>query len=205
LKNKKTFSFAPYFSMMIIHKNTLISEEIFENNFICDLDACKGECCVAGDSGAPLEEDELGKLDDIYDEVKPYLTPNSQRTIEEQGRYLQDFDGEWVTPLNDGRECAFTVFDERGIAKCGIELAFLDGKIDWPKPLSCHLYPIRIVKLSDHEALNYHKWPVCKTACVLGKKEKVTIHQFLKQPLIRKYGKKWYSGLEQIYKEWRKK
>jgi len=190
--------------MMIIHKNTLISEEIFENQFICDLDACKGECCVSGDSGAPLEEDELGKLDDVYQEVKPYLTSISQQTIEQQGRYLQDFDGEWVTPLNDGNECAFTVFDDRGIAKCGIELAYLDGKIDWPKPLSCHLYPIRIVKLSDHDAINYHKWPICNAACVLGKKEKVTIHQFLKQPLVRKYGSKWYKGLELIYNEWEK-
>ena len=190
---------------MIIHENTLISEDIFDNHFICDLGDCKGECCVSGDSGAPLEPDELGILDDVYPEVKPYLTPNSQRTIEKQGRYLQDFDGEWVTPLNDGHECAFTVFDDKGIAKCGIELAYLDGKIDWPKPFSCHLYPIRIVKLSDHDALNYHRWPICNAACALGKKEKVTIHQFLKQPLIRKYGRKWYSGLEQIYKEWKKR
>jgi hypothetical protein len=107
--------------------------------------------------------------------------------------------------LNNGKECAYTVFDEKGIAKCGIEMAYLDGKTDWPKPLSCHLYPIRVVKLATHDAINYHRWPICDPACVLGKKEAVTIHQFLKIPLIRKYGNKWYKGLEEIYQQWKKK
>lgn len=187
---------------MIIHENTIVSEDIFDKNFICDLGKCKGECCIQGDSGAPLEDEELGILDDIYPDVKPYITPQGQKAIEEQGRYLQDFDGEWVTPLIEGRECAFTVFDEKGIAKCSIEMAYLDGKVNWPKPLSCHLYPIRIVKLAEHDALNYHQWPVCNAACILGDKEQVTIHQFLKTPLIRKYGAKWYKGLNEIYKEW---
>jgi hypothetical protein len=189
---------------MILHDNTIVSEEIFEEHFICDLGKCKGECCVQGDSGAPLETDELGILDDIYPDVKPYLTREGQKAIENQGRYIQDIDGEWVTPLIEGRECAFTVFDENNIAKCGIEMAYLDGKVDWPKPISCHLYPIRVVKLADHEAINYHRWPVCAAACVLGEKEKVTIHQFLKKPLIRKYGAKWYKKLEKIYQHWKK-
>lgn len=188
---------------MILHENTIISEEIFENNFICDLEACKGECCVQGDSGAPLEDEELTILDDVYEEVKPYLTPEGQKTIAEQGKYQQDFDGEWVTPLIDGRECAYTIFDERGIAKCGIEMAYLDKKIKWQKPLSCHMYPIRIVKLADHEAINYHRWPICDPACILGQREQVTIHQFLKGPLVRKYGSIWYQGLEKIYEQWK--
>ena len=189
---------------MILHDNTIVSEDIFEEHFICDLGKCKGECCVQGDSGAPLEEEELGILDDIYPDVKPYLTREGQNAIEKQGRYIQDVDGEWVTPLIEGRECAFTVFDEKGIAKCGIEMAHLDGKVDWPKPMSCHLYPIRVVKLAVHDAVNYHRWPVCNAACVLGEKEQVTIHQFLKAPLIRKYGAKWYKELEDIYIHWKK-
>ena len=188
---------------MILHENTIISEDLFEKHFICDLDACKGECCVQGDSGAPLEDDELGVMDDIYDEVKPYLREEGRQAIEEQGKYLQDFDGEWVTPLIAGKECAYTVFDARGIAKCGIEMAYLDGKIDWQKPLSCHLYPIRIAKLAEHEALNYHRWPICDPACEFGRKEGVTIHQFLRGPLERKYGEEWYKGLEKIYEQYK--
>ena len=190
---------------MILHEKTIISEDIFEQQFICDLGKCKGECCVQGDSGAPLEDDELGILDDIYSDVKPYLTSEGQKTIEQQGKYLQDFDGEWVTPLIDGKECAYTVFDENGIAKCGIEMAHLDGKTSYPKPLSCHMYPIRIVKLATHDAINYHRWPICSAACILGEKEQVTVHQFLKKPLERKYGTEWYMGLELIYQEWLKK
>lgn len=190
---------------MIIHEKTIVSEEIFEENFICDLGKCKGECCIQGDSGAPLEDDELGILDDIYEEVKPYLTSQGQKAIEDQGKYLQDFDGEWVTPLIEGRECAYTIFDEKGIAKCGIEMAHADGKVNWPKPMSCHMYPIRIVKLIEHEALNYHRWSVCSPACALGDKEKVSVFEFLKGPLVRKYGDAWYKGLEVIFREWRKK
>ena len=190
---------------MIIHENTIVSEDLFDEQFICNLDACKGECCVAGDSGAPLDTDELGILDDVFDEVKPYLSPESIQEINRQGRYLLDYDGEWVTPLNNGKECSYTVFNEKGIAKCGIELAYIDGKTDWPKPISCHLYPIRIVKLADHEALNYHRWPVCNAACTLGKKDGVSIFEFLKSPLVRKYGYAWYKGLERIFVEWKNK
>jgi hypothetical protein len=189
---------------MILHENTIVSEDIFDNHFICDLSKCKGACCVQGDSGAPLEDDELGKLDDLYLDIKPYLSEEGKKAIAEQGHYLQDFDGEWVTPLINSRECAYTVFDEKGIAKCGIEMAYLDGAIDFPKPQSCHLYPIRVVKLGEHEALNYHRWPICDPACILGKKEQVTVHQFLKGPLVRRYGSKWYKGLEEIYKHWKK-
>ena len=119
---------------MILHENTIVSEDIFKEKFICDLGKCKGECCVSGDSGAPLEDEELGRLDDHFEDIEPYLTREGKKAIQEQGRYLQDFDGEWVTPLINGRECAYTVFDGAGIAKCGIEMAHLDGKFKWPKP-----------------------------------------------------------------------
>lgn len=182
---------------MIQIGNTIISSEIFEKKFVCDLEKCRGACCVEGDSGAPLDKDELKVLDKIYPQVKPYLSEDGIKSIEKYGKYLIDSDGDYVTPLVNGElECAYTIF-EGGIAKCGIEKAYLDGKIKFHKPISCHLYPIRIQKLkSGDEALNYHKWDLCKAACSLGKKLEVPIYKFLKDPLIRKYGKKWYQELE---------
>lgn len=188
---------------MLVHQNTLVSEDLFEKHFVCDLSVCLGACCIEGDAGAPLEEEELDTLDEIYPEVEPYLRKSSRKSIEKHGRFVQDEDGEWVTPLNQGKECAYTVFNDKGVAQCGIELANRDGKIDFQKPMSCHLYPIRLAKLSDYIALNYHRWPICSAACALGKKEEITIHQFLKQPLIRKFGTHWYEELDKIYGVWK--
>ena len=183
--------------MILEIDNTLVSTAILKEHFVCDLAACKGACCVEGDSGAPLEEEELAKLDEIWEDVKPYLRPEGIKAIEEQGRYIKDdLDGEWVTPLVDYKECAYTVFDADGTAKCGIEQAYRDGKIDWYKPISCHLYPIRITKYQKFEAVNYHEWESCKPACECGKKLTTKVFRFLKEPLVRKYGKDWYSALE---------
>src|SRR6185503_10924116 len=132
-----------YLCLMLAIGETLVSEEILEKKFVCDLTACKGACCVKGDYGAPLEDGELAVLDAIYPAVKPYLTPSGIDALEKQGHYVRYSKKEWVTPLVKGRECAYTVFDN-GVAKCGIEKAWLDGKIDFQKPVSCHLYPIRI-------------------------------------------------------------
>ncbi len=177
--------------------NTLISTDVLEKKFVCDLEKCRGACCVAGDSGAPLDEDELQILEKIYPKVAPYLTEDGRKSIEKYGKYVIDSDGDYVTPLVNGElECAYTIF-EGGIAKCGIEKAHADGKIKFKKPISCHLYPIRINKLKNGvEALNYHKWDLCKAACTLGKKLDVRVYQFLKAPLIRKYGEKWFEELE---------
>ncbi|MBL0340327.1 MAG: DUF3109 family protein [Bacteroidetes bacterium] len=182
---------------MIQIGNALVSSEIFEKKFVCDLDKCRGACCVEGDSGAPLEKEELAILEKIYPKVAPYLSEDGRKSIEKYGKYLIDSDGDYVTPLVNGElECAYTIF-ENGLAKCGIEKAYEDGKIKFKKPISCHLYPIRIQKLkSGTEALNYHKWDLCKAACTLGKKLEVPIYKFLKAPLIRKYGKKWFNELE---------
>ncbi len=180
---------------MIKVDRVLVSDQLVTEKFICDLKKCKGACCVEGESGAPLEDEELPQLEKIYDRVKPYLKPEGIQAIEAQGLYVKDDDDEWVTPLMwPGGPCAYTVF-EQGIALCGIEKAHREGKIDFYKPISCHLYPIRILKTKSGDALNYHEWEVCSPACKLGKKEKVRVYEFLKPALIRKYGLKWFNKL----------
>ncbi len=183
---------------MIQQGNTLISEEIFENEFVCNLNACKGVCCVDGDSGAPLENDEIRILDSIFEQVKPHLRKEGVSAIEDQGTYVEGEDGGWETPLVNGNECAYVVFSENGIAKCGIEEAYTNGAISWRKPISCHLYPVRIKEYTEFTAVNYHKWPICDSACSLGKELNTPIYKFVKKALIRKFGKKWYNDLEKI-------
>jgi len=183
---------------MLAVKNTLVSEDLLEKNFVCDLNACKGACCVKGDYGAPLEIEELAVFDDIYEKVKPFLSESGIKAIEKQGKYLQYTEDEWVTPLISGRECAYTVFDN-GVAKCGIEKAYYAGKIDFKKPVSCHLYPVRINKMKNKvEAVNYDRWSICKAACKLGDSLKVPLYKFLKESLVRKYGEAWYKELELV-------
>lgn len=176
----------------------LVSDDVIEKEFVCNLDKCKGACCVEGDYGAPLDEDELDILKKVYPKVKPYLSEEGIKAIEEQGTHVLDEDGDLSTPTIAGRECAYAIYDEKNILKCGIEQAHKDGKIAWKKPISCHLYPIRITKKKNFEALNYHKWNICSPACTLGKELQVPVYKFLKDPLIRKYGKDWYDELEQV-------
>ena len=182
---------------MIQLGKTLISADIFEEYFACDLAQCKGECCVQGDAGAPLEKSELPVLERIYPVVRSYMRPEGIETVERQGLYVKDKTGEYVTPLVDGRECAFVVF-ENGIAYCAIEKAYRDGKIDFPKPVSCHLYPIRITEYTHFTAVNYHRWDICSAACALGSKLKTPLYRYLKEPLIRRFGAAWYRELEQL-------
>ncbi|MFM2206943.1 MAG: hypothetical protein RL213_918 [Bacteroidota bacterium] len=185
------------FKPMIAIGETLISEDVIQKKFVCDLTACKGACCVNGDYGAPLEEDELPIFDKIYTKVKKYMSPEGIKAVEKQGKYLKYETGEWVTPLIKGKECAYTYFEDNGTAKCAIEKAYLEGKVDYKKPISCHLYPIRInVQRNKLEAVNYDRWSICKPACKLGESLKVSVYKFLKEPLIRKYGEKWYEALE---------
>ncbi len=181
---------------MILVGNAVLSDDIKENFFVCDLEACKGACCVEGDSGAPLEEDEIRILDEIYPIVKNYITEEGRKAIESQGTWVIDTDGDKGTPtIGKNRECAYALYDERGILKCGIEQAYLDGKISWQKPISCHLYPIRLTKYEQFDALNYERWHICDPACHLGKNLGVPLYRFLKSALIRKYGEAWYQEL----------
>ncbi|PKV75851.1 DUF3109 family protein [Pontibacter ramchanderi] len=183
---------------MIVLQNTIISDDIRDNFFVCNLEQCKGACCVEGDLGAPLEEEELAILADSYEHIKPYMTGAGKLAVEEQGLYIQDFEGDYSTPTIENRECAYALYDDQGILKCAIEQAYYDGKISWKKPISCHLYPIRITKYDDFEALNYDRWSICAAACNFGADLGVKVYQFLKEPLIRKYGEAWYGELTEL-------
>ncbi len=188
---------------MIELRDTLISEDVLEKQFVCNLSACKGACCVEGDAGAPLLEEELLMLEKAYEVVKPYMRPEGIQAVEEQGLYINDdWDQEKVTPLVNNTECVFVAFEEDGSAKCTIEQAYRDGKTDFYKPISCHLYPIRVKQYSQFKALNYHKWDICSAACSLGEQLQVKVYQFLKDPLVRAFGEEWYGELEEVDKAW---
>jgi hypothetical protein len=178
---------------MIAIENTLISDEIFTEFFCCNLNVCKGACCVEGDAGAPLSDAEIHYLEEHIDIVKPYLTEKGREIIENIGIFEIAADDTTVTPLVNRRECAYITFDENGMAECAIEKAFFQGKISFQKPISCHLYPIRISKVGDNDALNYDRWKICDNARITGHDKAIKIFQFLKNPLIRKYGKEWYE------------
>ncbi len=188
---------------MITIDNTIISDDLIEKEFVCDLKKCKGECCVSGDEGAPLEEEEISLLEDYIDRIKPYMTEQGKRVIEKTGIFDYGASGEFVTPLVNDCECAFTIFKD-GIAFCAIEKAFLEKKIKFQKPISCHLYPVRIQKYKDYEAVNYHQWHICKSATRTGRNLGVPVYEFLKEPLIRKFGEKWYKKLEEEAKSGKK-
>lgn len=190
---------------MIQIDDILISEDIFSEEFVCNLTKCKGACCVEGDVGAPLEREETTILEKIFEQVKPYLRPEGVKALEEQGTWTVDpLDNDFVTPMVNGEECAYVIFDEKGITKCGIEKAYEDGAVDWQKPISCHLYPIRVKQFSSFTALNYDRWPICSDACTLGKELQVPVYKFLKTPLIRKYGEEFYDTLLAAGEEWEK-
>jgi hypothetical protein len=182
---------------MILVRNTVISDDIKDHFFTCNIEKCKGACCVEGDLGAPLEDDELPLMKEIQENVAPYLTEAGRKEIERQGPYILDEEGDYSTPTIHGKECAYAVRDEKGHLQCGIEKAYLDGKIEFRKPVSCHLYPIRITKYEDYDAINYDRWQICAPACELGKTLGMPLYRFCKDALIRKYGQEWYDELEE--------
>lgn len=183
---------------MIVIDDKYISDDVVEKNFVCNLTACKGACCVAGDCGAPLEEAELAVLREIYPKVKPYLRPEGIRELEQTGLHTWDDEYGHVTPIINGAICAYAVIDDQGIVGCGIEKAYRDGVISYKKPVSCHLYPIRITKYETFEAVNYDKWTVCKPACKLGNQLQVPVYRFLQEAITRKYGAEFYETLDKI-------
>jgi hypothetical protein len=182
---------------MILLENTLISDDLQTVHFACDLAKCKGACCVEGDAGAPLDEEEISLLEDGIDEIRFYMREEGIREIEKNGVFDYDADGKFVTPLVNGRECAFVFFEE-GIARCAIEKAFQEKKISFPKPISCHLYPVRITSLKHGDGINYHKWHICNKALENGMKQKMPLYSFLQEALIRKYGRTWYNKLVKL-------
>jgi hypothetical protein len=181
---------------MIEIGKTLVSLDIIEKEFLCDISKCKGTCCVDGDSGAPLTKEEAKIIEDIYPIVESYLPEKNIEEIKKQGYSIIDSDGDLVTPIIGNSECVYTFTDDNGITKCAIEQAHLDKKIDFKKPLSCHLFPVRITEYSRFDAVNYQELDICKSACKYGKENKLPLWKFLKEPLTLKYGKNWYKELE---------
>lgn len=179
---------------MLQIKDTLISLDVIEKKFCCDLSKCKGACCVDGDSGAPLTDEEVCIIEEEYENFKSYLRPEGVSAVENQGIWVIDVENDKVTPLVNNKECAYVVFDG-DIAKCGIEKAYLDGKTKFRKPVSCHLYPVRTKQYRDFIAVNYDEWEICKPALRLGMHKGVYVYDFLEESLIRKFGEEWYTEL----------
>ncbi len=187
--------------MLVEIQDKIVSLDVFERKFVCDLNACKGACCIEGDAGAPLTLEEVDILEENLEAIKPYMRPEGIEAVEESGVFYMDWDNEPVTTLVNEQECAFVFFDEKGITKCAIEQAHKDGKLDFKKPISCHLYPIRVQKLSTGEALNYNEWNICKPACACGDELNVPVYKFLKEPLVRAYGAEFFAEMEVVEKE----
>ncbi len=187
--------------MLVEIGDKVISTDVFERKFVCDLNACKGACCIEGDAGAPVTVEEVSIIEDHLEDIKPYMREEGIKAVEESGVFYMDQDNEPVTTLVNGAECAFVYFDEKGITKCSIEQAHIDGKLDFKKPISCHLYPIRTKKFNEFTALTYNEWHICKPACDCGESLDVPVYRFLKEPLTRAFGNNFFHELEAIDKE----
>ena len=186
---------------MIQIDDTIISTDCLSEKFCCDLEACKGECCIEGDAGAPLELDEVAAIEEALPEVWNMLSASAQAVIDKQGVAYTDEEGDLVTSIVNNKDCVFTCYDEKGCCFCALEKAFRAGKTNFYKPISCHLYPIRLKKFGDTVALNYNRWDVCKMAVVKGKQLDLPVYRFLKEPLIRRFGEAWYAELESAVEE----
>lgn len=174
----------------------IVSFDVFEKQFLCDLKACKGACCIEGDSGAPLTREEAVLIEKYYSVFEKYIADKYKKEIDKQGYAVVDSDGDLVSPLYNNRECVYTYVNEDGILSCAIEKAYLKGEIDFWKPVSCHLFPIRITEYEEFDAVNYQQLDICKAARTCGAKNKLPLYKCLKEPLIRKYGEEWYKELE---------
>ena len=181
---------------MIVLDNAILSDDLVEQQFVCDLAKCKGACCVEGDLGAPLTEEEREQLEKLAHKIKPYLSEEGKKTLAKEGLYVFDQEGDFSTPVLAGGKCAYVVTDDKGHLECGIERAYEAGDSDFKKPISCHLYPVRITKYDQYDALNYDRWDICAAACVLGEKLQMPVYKFIKPALIRRYGEDWYQRLE---------
>jgi hypothetical protein len=187
--------------MLVEIQDKIISTQIFEKQFVCDLSACKGACCIEGNGGAPVTQEEVQIIEQNLTKILPYMRPEGIAAVTASGVVYQDGDFEPATTLVKGKECAFVYFDQTKTAKCAIEKAHREGTIDFIKPISCHLYPIRTKKFSEYTALNYEKWDICAPACACGEKLDVPVYKFLKEPLTRAFGPEFYKELEIVAKE----
>jgi hypothetical protein len=181
---------------VLIIDNIMVSDDLYLVNFICPIEKCFGACCVEGDAGAPLEEEEISLTEDHLEQIMEYMIPEGITAVKKSGVFDYDIEGKYVTPLIRGGDCAFINFTD-GIAWCAIEKAYEEGKITFRKPVSCHLYPVRISKIGENEAVNYHRWQICNVALEKGNKKGTPLYVFLKDALIRKYGQSWYAKLEE--------
>jgi hypothetical protein len=189
---------------MIAIGDALVSEDVFDELFACDLSKCKGACCVEGESGAPLTEAELEKIEGVFETIRPHLRPEALEVIDQVGLYEVDTDGGFVTPIIGGRECVYATFDANGTVKCSFEQAWRRGETDWMKPISCHLYPIRTKELTDFTALNVHHWTICDGARTCGASSNITVLEFCKSALVRRFGGNWYDEAMEVWQAWKK-
>ena len=189
---------------MFLIQNTLVSLDVIEKEFCCDLDSCRGCCCIEGDAGAPLTKEEEDKINEILPVLLPEMTKEAKEVVETQVIAYNDPSDERVTSIVNDKDCIFARTDHKGWCYCLIEKAYNAGKIDFKKPISCHLYPVRLTKVGDLTGLEYHRWDICHCARQLGKKQHIKIYQFLREPLIRRFGQAWYDELELTANEWHK-
>lgn len=187
---------------MLLIKDTLVSLDLVERFFVCNLDSCLGQCCIDGDAGAPLLPEERDNIQKHINEILPLLSPHARRVIEQEGISYIDSEGDLVTQIVEGRDCVFTTYAEGGKCLCALEKGYREGILPLLKPSSCHLYPVRLKKVGDMTALNLHRWKICKCAEILGRAQNVRAFQFLKDPLIRKFGQEWYDELVKTANEW---
>ena len=187
---------------MLQIQDTLVSLDLIERFFECNLDACLGECCIEGDAGAPLTPEEDLRLKEMMPEILPLLSPAAQRAVEEEGPSYTDPDGDLVTQIIEGKNCIYTCFDKDGKCLCALEKARREGRQHFFKPISCSLYPVRLKEYDGFTAVNYHRWKICKAAEVLGRAKAVRAYQFLKEPLIRRFGREWYDELDLTAREY---
>lgn len=184
--------------------DVVVSLDVLREKFFCDLSACKGECCIEGDAGAPLEQEEVAEIEEVLPTIWEELAPEARAVIEHQGVAYIDEEGDLVTSIVYGKDCVFTCYGEDGTCYCALEKAYRNGKSKFYKPVSCHLYPIRVGDYGPYKAVNYHRWNVCKAAVVLGKAKDMSVYRFLREPLIRKFGEVWYAELEKAVEELKK-
>lgn len=189
---------------MFLIQNTLVSLDVLEKEFCCDLDKCHGCCCIEGDAGAPVTDEELLQIEKLLPDLLPEMTKVAREVVEKQGLAYKDQSGEQVLSIVNDKDCIFARTDHNGWCYCLIEKLFRAGKTDFLKPLSCHLYPVRLTKVGENTGVEYHRWDICHCARVLGKKNHVPLYQFLKEPLIRRFGQEWYDELELTAQEWKK-